>query len=275
MRDHLRISQADGLRLSPEELEVVLGGQRQRFLDTFGSFGADRWAAATRCTGWDAHTTFRHMTDAAELHASGYTGEAPSFAGAGGDFNPQTTPDVWLAFSADESPADTLERYRTASEIVVERAVAEHTSGSQRIAGAPYGEAHWSTMLVHILWDAWLHERDIVLADQAAAPIAYGATEAQLAALYAVLMTTVPFLRIDGELSGTIRLDQQDGIPVHVRFGGSADGVGVEQIDATDTDVFGDLLPTADALGGRGAVQDVLSGDAEIAEKMSYVGMFI
>lgn len=272
MGELLRISQNEGLRIAPAQFGEILRGHATRLVENFTKFDADRWAAPTRCSDWDAHTTFRHLADTAEGRLSGFTGEELAFMSNEG-FDPQSTPDLWLGHSADDTPQETLARFGPASATGIDHIERELEAGNPRVADGPYGPAHWSTVSVHVLWDAWLHERDIVCVDPDVTDCGDPDAERRLVALYGVLMGTVPLLRLNDPISGTIRLDGER--PLTARFGGEGEAL-VEEIDPdTDADVYGELLPVVDALAGRGSLHDVLSGTPELVEKLSYLGAFI
>jgi len=272
----VKISQTAGVSVSPANLGAALAGQRERFLNTFASFTAEEWSAPTRCHEWEAHTTFRHLADTAEAHLAGYTGEPLAFGAAMEQFDPKTTPDLWLAHSSRETPPETLTRYERASGAIAGHAEAELASRSDRTSAGPYGETHWSVIPVHVLWDGWLHERDILAGTGAVPPIADHPVERNLVALYGILMSTVPPLQLGEPLTGTIQLEDS-GAALCAHFGGSDDHVVVEQIEPTATaDVRGDLLPVLDALAGRGApLADVLVGDQALITRMAYLAAFI
>jgi hypothetical protein len=267
-RSLVSITQTAGLSIEPAEFEATLDAQRQRFCSTFGAFDIEQWMRPTRCSAWDAHTVFRHLTDAAEVHLSGFTGVRPPFV-VDRAFDPNVTPALWLAYSDGETPEATLERYDRAARAIREYAVAELPKASTRTVYGPYGKAHWSTITTHILWDAWLHERDILMHSASPPPpadLSGTADERKLVGLYAVLMGTIPSVLKGAALQGTVALDGQT--KVWARFGSSTGQVEVHETAPTDsTDVTGDLLAVVDSLAGRGRpVAEVTSGSSAIID---------
>ncbi|MCH7789376.1 MAG: maleylpyruvate isomerase N-terminal domain-containing protein [Acidobacteria bacterium] len=278
MRASLRsITQADGVVISTDEFGAILDGQRQRFLRTFGAFDEKRWRQPTRCSRWDAHMVFRHLTDAAEVHLSGLTRVPARFLVDGG-FDPNVTPGMWLAHSEEESPEATLQRYDRATRSIFDYAVAELPEQSDLTVTGPYGTAHWSTITTHILWDAWLHERDILLCDPTAAPVSDMSgtvDERRLVGMYASLMATLPALMARTPVQGTIALN--DVAPVWVRFGGTGGAVEVHETPAgTDPEFEGDLFMVVDSLAGRGQpLHEVLTGPSDIVGSLAAFGEFL
>lgn len=272
------IHQRTGVSIPPDVFASILGEQRARFLETFGAFDDDRWSQPSRCGDWDAHTVFRHLTDAAEMQAAGFTGEPPAFAKPMSDFDPQTTPDEWLAHSANETPAETLTRYGRASLVACEAASAAFAAGNDRESGGPYGPAHWSVVTVHVLWDAWIHERDILLAD-GGEPIGVSGSvaEQRLTTMYGALMTAVPGVKFGMPLAATMTLDHGDAPLFHLDVHGDAGELAVVEVGELDApDLRGDLLAFADSLGGRGEpLVDVLTGPADLVGGMAILGQAI
>jgi len=272
------IHQQRGVLVPSDVFAAVLGDQRERFLRTFGAFSDERWLQPTRCGDWDAHTVFRHLTDAAEMQAAGFTGERPAFAGLMSDFDPQTTPDEWLAYSASETPAETFGRYERVSQTSRKAASESFASGEDRKAGGPYGPAHWSVVTVHVLWDAWVHERDILLADgEGPVGISGSMAEQRLTTMYGALMTAVPGVRFGMPLVATITLDHDEAPPLHLAIQGDAGELAVSEMSELEApDLRGDLLGFADSLGGRGEpLADVLRGSADLIGGMSILGQAI
>ncbi|NNE72130.1 MAG: DUF664 domain-containing protein [Acidimicrobiales bacterium] len=271
------IHQTEGVRVPIDDFEAILDGQRARFAAVFGDLDADRWRSGTRCSDWNAHTVMRHLTDAVEVHLSGFTGVAPDFVEPSKGFDPQVTPDEWLTASAGESPAATLDRYDRAARAIREHALADYRAGVHRIATGPYGPAHWSVITVHILWDAWLHERDVFLVDGEVAPpsISGSASERTLVALYSTLMATVPGHRVGRPLAGTIELEADR--PVWARFGGEQGALEVAELEAGPApDLRGVLPDVIDSIGGRGRpLAEVLSGPPAMVESMAILGAVI
>ena len=203
------LSELGGLDAGPAEVGALLRTQRQRFLALVEALPPERWSAGTRCSAWSAHDVVRHVADVAEIDAARLAGRPPRFSVEGG-FDPTRTPDAWLAESAGEGPDETVARLRAAVEderTGFERRVAD---GSDEVGiGATGRPNHWSVVSTHILWDAWLHERDIE------APSTYDEDEVQLAAMYGILCAAVPPRRRGGAARG--RRGARPSLPPLVR----------------------------------------------------------
>jgi DinB family protein len=240
-----RIHTIEGPSLRADELVGVLEVHHTRTLALWGSLTADQWSQPSRNQAWTIHETARHAADALEVGTARLTDIASPLRLDG--FDPNTTPDEWLARSDGETPADTIDRYfSTARQSRV--GVAERMArGDNSVTGAPYGEAHWATLVVHLLWDSWLHERDIAFPLGLDAPST--PDEQRLVGLYAVLMALVPLqgadpaaehhLALGGDIDSTIR--------------GRTDGGGIDVREVSEPCEMGADAPALiDSLSGRG-----------------------
>jgi hypothetical protein len=122
----------------------------------------------------------------------------------------------------------------------------------------PYGRAHWTVLSTHVFWDAWLHQRDI--AEPLQRPYRATLREDVAAALYALLVASVPATVVDVALDTTVRLTHASGRAFDARV--EPGHVTVQPAHpAESTDLEGELASVVDALAGRGpAVESVLTG---------------
>jgi len=138
----------------------------------------------------------------------------------------------------------------------------------------PYGTVHWSIIGLHVFWDAWVHERDIVV------PLGRvhdsPAIESRAAATYGLVMSGVPFallglprgetVVLDGDGGGLFELEVDDGC-VTVRARGGEDA----------SNALRGALPSAvDSLVGRAPdLGEVLQGPAERVEALGQMRRFM
>jgi len=253
------LSTEAGASLSADELVATLAAQHDRMLATWEALTADQWDHPSRNDSWTVHETARHVADVIEGMTAQVYEEPWPFERV--QFDPNSTPDLWIARSADDPPSRTIERYRAAAvryrERIGERVVAGH-SGT---ALTPYGSAHWTMAVVHGFWDAWLHERDVVV------PLGLGtqsgADEQRLAALYGLLMAMIParmfeqpfdaVVHFTGPVSCTVAAAHHDGIVSSV------------ERSRSDAELTADLCTAVDSLSGRGSpLQDVVPGAPDL-----------
>ncbi|WDZ82758.1 maleylpyruvate isomerase family mycothiol-dependent enzyme [Micromonospora cathayae] len=161
----LVLTEKSGLTSGPEAVGGALQRQRANFVGLLTKLAPDDWAATSRCSEWSVHDVVRHVVNVAELHVALLSGspEVERFL-RHGPFQPASTPALWLADSPAQTPEETLQTLAG----LVER---ERDLFRVRAAGpagplmpAPSGrQLHWSTLSLHMLWDAWIHERDVAL----------------------------------------------------------------------------------------------------------------
>jgi hypothetical protein len=79
-------------------------------------------------------------------------------------FDPRITPREWLSASADEKPADTLARLASRTEEMLALARGWMKAGRRFDVWLPFGLVDWRVLTLHLFWDSWIHERDVLLA---------------------------------------------------------------------------------------------------------------
>lgn len=251
-----KVSTDHGLNLSGDEFVGILATHHDRILEAWQALTPEQWEQPSRNPSWSAHDTVRHVADAVQLGAAQVLGESPPFTL--GAFDPRTTPDVWLAESAGDDPARTIERFADAAERLRTRVGEKMTAGDSSLDATEYGPAHWTVNIVHIFWDSWLHERDVLL------PLGLTAEstndEQRLAAVYALLMAMVPARMMEQPFGVTVDLTGSGGrVVTAVHESGAISSA--ESMDA-EADFAADLCSIVDSLSGRGAALEDLAPDA-------------
>lgn len=207
--------------LDPGHFLEVFREQRKRFIGVLQGFSSDDWAAPTRCPEWSAHDVIRHMcnvSDAITLCADDRTLDMTA------GFDPRTTPQRWLNASADEEPNDTLNRFTAKTEDLFTIARDRLARGSRFDVHLPFGPADWTILTLHIFWDSWIHERDVMLARGAAHPTSDAATRYAtayglfIAATVAVMFGETPShtFNFGGIGGGIFDLDSRGGVTLTV-----------------------------------------------------------
>lgn len=135
---------------------------------------------------------------------------------------------------------------------------------------APYGPAHWTVLTTHVFWDAWLHIRDITTArgwEDISTTV-----EDKVAALYALLIASVPAARLGVAFSASVDLVGSVGRHYVGSVAPGRASIRASAAAAGDEQVHGELGPVVDALAGRGpAVSAVLQGDPATLEPLSWL----
>jgi uncharacterized protein (TIGR03083 family) len=249
----------------------VFGGQRERFVAVLQGFGSEDWAGPTRCAEWSAHDVVRHLCDCNTVECNmigAGTNDDTLIIEAG--FDPRITPRQWMAASAGEFPQVTLGRFAATSEELlglVRAQLARRPSFDVRL---PYGPMDWTVLLLHGFWDAWIHERDVLLARSAEQPTDDDATF--YAAAYGVFIAAV--------------IASLFGSPVQERLTLGSEGGGVFDLDSRDgtvtlnasrvTAVGPPAAQVTDALAGRSPVANALRElPSHSRAAMSYLADFL
>lgn len=162
----LVLTEKRGLSAGPEAIGAALQRQRSNFVRLISKLDPDAWSAGSRCSAWSVHDVVRHVVNVAELHV-GLLSNSPDVARflRHGPFQPTTTPGLWLQDSPRHSPEETVQTLAGLVEQERKLFAARAAGPEGPLMPAPSGrQLHWSTLSLHMLWDAWIHERDVALA---------------------------------------------------------------------------------------------------------------
>jgi Mycothiol maleylpyruvate isomerase N-terminal domain len=236
----------------------ALAELRGSFLALVSDLDQHEWQQPSRCHLWCVHDVVRHVRDASKLHLKLLHGEPPPFH-PDNPFENREAPLDWLAASAGENPNDTIRDLEHVASAELDALNACVERGGDETYVGPYGRAHWTVLTTHVFWDAWLHRRDIAEPLQRRYQAAL--REDVAAALYGLLVASIPATVVDVSLDTTVRLTHASGRafdarvePGHVTVQPARPG--------ESTDLEGDLGAVVDALAGRGPeVEAVLAGE--------------
>lgn len=132
---------------------------RERQLDVLGGVPFEEWTRPSRCTGWPVHDVVRHVVQMNEVMvgtaAAARAGERYERMRG---FDAQTTPTQWLAAAPAAAPAETLAEFARTTRAVID---AGEALGADVPVGSPAGRQPWARVLLHGLFDALVHERDV------------------------------------------------------------------------------------------------------------------
>ncbi len=249
------VSTADGLVADQETLLSVLALHHDRLLEEWMGFTTDEWSRLTRNPGWSLHVTARHVADAMEQGALAAEGanDLDSLQG----FDPRSTPLDWLEASVGEAPAETCVRYTAAARRFRDAVGSRLAAGDNACAMTVYGEAHWTMNVVHVLWDSWIHERDVLLPVDRTQMCS--AEEERLVGLYGLFMAGVPSKLFGLDLTAVVELVGQRNTTLELRCDGKQ--LTCQETPDGQIQTSGDHGPAIDALSGRGlSVEEALPG---------------
>jgi uncharacterized protein (TIGR03083 family) len=248
----------------------LLHRQRGRLTERLAGLSAEGWRQPTRCHLWDVGDLIAHMTDTnrwtlAALAAA----QDPSLPSPFDGFDSRVTPHERVVAARGRRSADLLEDLRNGTEEVAKALAAALDPEFPLVR---YGPLRYRAPVagLHLFWDSWLHERDVLL------PLGLGGDHAdeELGAIasYAILFAGALMGPFDPPVTIDVLLrDRADrsfrlalGATVHVGPRPESDG-------AADYQIVGPTLLTIDALFGRGSVSEVVAADDGIRGRLEAV----
>jgi uncharacterized protein (TIGR03083 family) len=238
---------------------------RRRFIEQLEQLPPEAWTAPTRCSAWSVHEVARHLCDANELVCHGQVAVTSPSTG----FDPRTTPREWLHSSDGESVESTLQRLRTTSTESFESTRERARRGDQPAVQGPYGLVPWPVMMLHVFWDSWMHERDVVV--PLGMPHLADEEGARLATAYSLFVAGVVASLFGEPVAATFQLSGQGQGTYELRRDGDAVVLCLQPGEVGGPDA----VALADALSGRGAaVEDCAPCDASTAAALSKLSVF-
>lgn len=136
---------------------------RARFLAHLAALDPEHWRAPTRCTEWDVADVVAHLTTADRFWAftieTARAGHAPGRSLEG--FDPSTSLEPFVAGLRGMAPADLLAEFAASSAAIETLADALGPDDWAAAGESPLGHLPARFLLTHLVWDSWLHERDI------------------------------------------------------------------------------------------------------------------
>jgi uncharacterized protein (TIGR03083 family) len=138
--------------------------QRRRLQDALASLTDEQWKRPSRCERWNVQDVVAHL-----IGTNGFwtmsilAGVAGSPTRVLAAFDPATTPDLMVAPMRSLTPAETLEQFVETNKTLSDAVESLDDAGWSSIAESPAGHVPIRLIAHHALWDAWVHERDILL----------------------------------------------------------------------------------------------------------------
>lgn len=152
------------LELALDDPRGALMRQRRRLLSTLRALDTGRWGEATRCAGWSVQDVAAHLVSTDRFWAlsvrSGLAGSPTRFLAT---FDPAATPEQLVGPSRDQSPAAVLDELMASVDDLDNALAGVGPDGWSTLAEAPPGHVALEAVVLHALWDGWVHERDVVV----------------------------------------------------------------------------------------------------------------
>lgn len=241
--------------------------QRRRLVAALEGLDAAQWAHPSRCEGWSTRDVIVHLDSTNAFWAfsigAGVKGEPTQFLVG---FDPAASPAELVAAAGDTTDAEVLERFSASTEALASLLESLDEAAWSALAEAPPGHLHVGAVVHHALWDAWIHERDVLLPlgiepevhdDEVAACLRYVAA---LAPAFAVSLGSHGSgrLRIDATRPArSFEVEVGDEVLVRDAVSDGADGTGAE------VRLTGDAVELLEALSSRAPLAQPVPDGAE------------
>ena len=154
-------------------------------VDLLGALEPERWTLASRCSGWSIQDVVAHLIGTNRFWAlsirSGLAG-SPTRLLIG--FDPVATPAMMVEPMRSLTPDAVLNDFAASVDDLATALDGVETPRGRGSAEVPPGHVALRAVALHALWDAWVHERDILLplglspveeADEVIASLVYAA----------------------------------------------------------------------------------------------------
>jgi uncharacterized protein (TIGR03083 family) len=139
--------------------------QRRRLAALLTTFDEEQWATSSRCVGWACRDVVSHLVSVnafwAISIAAGRSGEPTRYLAG---FDPVATPAQMVAAGPIATTAALLEEFTASTDSLAAALDGIDAAGRALPAEAPPGHLSIDAVVLHALWDSWIHERDIALA---------------------------------------------------------------------------------------------------------------
>lgn len=159
-----RYDDAPVLRISGATSDPALAllRQRRRLAEVLARLSDERWTEPSRCDAWAVRDVVAHLVDVDRFWTfsigAGRAGEPSRFLAT---FDPVTSPAELVEAHADVQPAELLAMFRSGLDGLA--AALADVDDWDVLAEAPPGHIPLRALVLHALWDGWVHERDIAL----------------------------------------------------------------------------------------------------------------
>ncbi len=225
--------------VDPAAALAAYAQHRRRFAAEVASLDEDALAAQSRCSLWSVADVLRHCRDVDEWMQALWSGSMPPFT----SFDPILTPHEFVVAGRAVSDIEARDRYLTSSETM---AADVGSSGPERwglTSFSPLGVVPWWLSALHVFFDSWIHERDVLL--PLGVPVPVEESEA------------LPVLAYSFAIVGTLIKEPTDVVVAGMRV---VAGKPPAKATPVAPGVDAEAPAIIDALLGRGSVDAALAG---------------
>lgn len=147
----------------PSAVGELIIQQRRRFVAALRTLSDEQWEHPSRCDGWSSKDVAVHLATANAFWEmsirSGIEGQPTQIMT---QFDPVVTPKRMVTDTA-LSPDEIVETIAASADSLAACFAELTPTDWTKLAEAPPGHVTVSAVAHHALWDAWIHERDVLL----------------------------------------------------------------------------------------------------------------
>jgi uncharacterized protein (TIGR03083 family) len=225
--------------------------QRRRLAALLADFDDRQWSAPTRCEGWAVRDVIAHLVTTNQFWvysiSSGLAGEPTRFLTS---FDPVATPATLVEAMSAQPTGELLAQFEETNEALAGVIGNLDAASWSATAEAPPGHLSVAAVVLHALWDAWVHEWDIMV------PLGLEPTretdELQDCLLYVAALGPT-YLAVQGSTrTGSYAVEASDEIPHFVVDVGPEVVVRSGPVPPGATALVGTAVELIDAMSFRG-----------------------
>jgi uncharacterized protein (TIGR03083 family) len=147
-----------------DDQAIVVNRQRTRMEAVLDQLGEDQWKAPSRCDGWTVQDVVAHLVGVnAFWEASVKAGLAGTPTRILAAFDPAAHPPLMIAPMRELSGREIFDQFVASNRGFLDTLAPLDADGWSTTAESPAGHVSIRLLASHALWDAWIHERDIML----------------------------------------------------------------------------------------------------------------
>jgi uncharacterized protein (TIGR03083 family) len=240
--------------LDPADTLAAYTRHRRRFASEVASLDAAALSAQSRCEEWTNADVLRHGADVDGWMQAIWTGSPLPFT----TFDPVKTPHEFVVAGRTISDTEARDRFVASSEMMATDIEGGNEDRWGLPAFSPIGAVPWWLSALHVFYDSWMHERDVLL------PIGIDPPVEDDEAL--------PVLTYALGLAGVLITEPTDAVIAGVHLVAGKPPVVVTPVD---TGIEGDVASVIDALSGRGDVGALSAIDPEVARRLGTLALLL
>lgn len=233
--------------------------QRRRLVAALASLTEDQWSSPSRCNAWSVQDVVSHLVGTDQFWALSFgaalRGEPTRFLAA---FDPVATPAAMVEGMRSMSADEVFTNYAANVDALGKIVTGLDDEQWSMPAEAPPGHVALRVAALHALWDAWVHERDVLL--PLALPVSEQPDEMELVLRYLVGLSPGFYAAGGSTRTGTLLVDGTEPA-IHLQVDA---GTSVRVADAHRTDgarINGRTADLIEALSHRVPLEHSLPAD--------------